>query len=89
MNVLRNSIIDNLNGVLTLGDQKFPIDSSQEHFCTYATTCLPKVDNETLNALIRAYSDVFSDKNTPVQLSKMPPVSTDTGDTAPIKQNPY
>jgi len=90
MNILRSSIIDNLNGILTLGDQKFPIDTSPESFSTYATTCIPKVDDETLNALLRSYKDVFSAKENPVGVARDAPLATiDTGDAAPIKQNPY
>ncbi len=90
MNVLRRSIIDLLNNVLVLGDQKFPIDTTPEAFQTYATTCLPCLDSPELNALIRAYKDVFSSKETPVNVAHGAPQATiNTGDAPPIRQNPY
>jgi len=90
MNVLQRSILDFLNGLMTLGDQKYRLDTTPERFQCYATTCLPHLDNEDLNTLIRAYRDVFSARDTPVNVAHgIPEATIDTGDSPPIRQNPY
>jgi len=90
MNALRHSVLDLLNGVLTLGENKYPLDQTPENFSTYATTCIPRVDNDQLNQLLQAYRDVFCEKGTPVSIAKdAPPATINTGDHPPIKQQGY
>ena len=85
MNVLQQSVIDLLNGVVVLGDQKFPIMTTPELFRTYATTCLPQLDSAALNELLRTYQDVFSSKETPVGIATGAPQAViDTGMPRPL-----
>ena len=64
-NLLKGAVIDMLGRILRLGDQTFPI--SIKPVCpVMATSCLPKADSETLNNVLKAYSDVFSNIETPI-----------------------
>ena len=79
MNVLRRSIINFHSNVLMLGDQTFPLDTAPENFHCYTTSCLPKMDNEDFNVLVKAYRDVFSARDTPVNVAHgVPEASIDT-----------
>ena len=73
-NLLKGAVIDMPGRILRLGDQTFPISTKPSYACpAMATSCLPKVDSETLNHLLKAYSDVFSNKETPVGVCNFPP----------------
>ena len=51
-----------------------------------ATSRLPKVDSETLNTVLKAYSDVFCNKETPVGMAtSVPEAEINTGSAYPIK----
>jgi len=90
MNALRHSVLDLLNGVLTLGNQKYKLDQTPENFQCYATTCIPRVDDEQLNQLLQAYRDVFCEGDAPVGMARdVPPATIDTGDHPPIRQRGY
>jgi len=86
----RSAIIDFQNGMLTLGDQKFPMQTTRENCFGFVASCVPRAPQKVVNDVIDAYRDVFSTKATPVNVARsLQPAEIDTGDHPPIKQNPY
>lgn len=90
-NLCRSAVIDFQGGIFQLGDQKFPMTTTQETFCPImTTTCLPRASSHTINQVLAAYEDVFSDKRTPVNVAQsLQPAVIDTGTVEPIRQRSY
>ncbi|ELT88755.1 hypothetical protein CAPTEDRAFT_188873 [Capitella teleta] len=67
----RSSIIDFKNGLLTLGNQKFPMQTIEKScFSVIAISCIPRAPQKVVNDIIDAYSDIFSHKATPVNVAR-------------------
>ena len=90
-NVCRNAIIDLQGGVFTLGDKKFPLDTTKEEFCPLmATSPLPKASSQVINQVLDAYKDIFSQRETPVNVAEsLQSAVIDTGSEDPIRQRSY
>ena len=86
----RQAIIDFRQGYFTLGNQKFPLKLTKECFCPLmVTTCVPRAEQDVINAVLDAYPDVFSSKETPVNAAEsLLPAEIHTT-AGPIKQPPY
>jgi len=87
----RSAVIDFKNGLLTLGNQKFPMQTVEKScFSVVAVSCIPRAPQAVVNDVIDAYRDIFSVKATPVNVARsLPPAVIDTGDHPPIKQPSY
>ncbi|ELU17577.1 hypothetical protein CAPTEDRAFT_195243 [Capitella teleta] len=85
----RSAVIDFKNGLLTLGNQKFPMQTVEKScFSVVAVSCIPRAPQAVVNDV--AYRDIFSVKATPVNVARsLPPAVIDTGDHPPIKQPSY
>ena len=81
----RSAIIDFQNGMLTLGDQKFPMQPTRENCFGFVASCVPQAPQKVVNDVIDNYRDVFSTKATPVNAARsLQPAEIDTGDHPPI-----
>ncbi|ELT89400.1 hypothetical protein CAPTEDRAFT_194287 [Capitella teleta] len=69
----RSSIIDFKNGLLTLGNQKFPMQTVEKScFSVIAISCIPRAPQKVVNDIIDAYSNIFSHKATPINEFQAP-----------------
>ena len=86
----RHAVVDFCKGLFTLGDQKFPMKLTKECLCPLmATSCIPVASQDVINNVLKAYQDVFSSKETPVNVagSLSPAEIHTTG--GPLKLPPY
>ena len=86
----RHAVIDFCQGYFTLGNQKFPMKLTKECLCPLmATSCFPKAPQDAINVVLEKYQDLFSSKETPVNVagSLLPAEIHTTG--GPLKQAPY
>ena len=80
------------DSIFQLGEKKFPLDCRKEAGMPNQTSiisCLPEATSVQIKELVESFRDVFCDKITPVQLSKVDPAVIDTGDARPIRQKAY
>ena len=91
-NLLRFAVLDFAGTVFKLGDQSFPMNTTPEAFSLLSATStfLPQASSRVIADILKAYTDVFSPKDTPLgAASKLPPAEIDTGNTLPIRQKAY
>ena len=81
----QSAVIDFQGGVFHLGENKFPMSTTQERFCPLmATSCIPKATNNSINRVLEAYQDIFSLKTTLVNVARsLQPAVIDTGTVEP------
>ena len=86
----RQAVIDFKQGSFTLGNQKFPMKISNECFCPLmSTVCFSQSPYDEINTVLESYQDIFSSKDTPVNVagSLLPAEIHTTG--GPLKQQAY
>ena len=91
-NFMKGTILDLSQDILVIGDKKYNLTTEPEtRFCPLmAIGVLPLAPTQTIRKVLKAYEDVFSPKNTPVQVAQsLPPAVVDTGDHEPIRQKGY
>lgn len=90
-NLLPSAIIHYPTNTFRLGDKTFSMDTTIENLCPImATVSMPKATSDTINKVLKAYQDIFSQKRTPVNVAQsLPPAEINTGTVEPIRQKAY
>jgi len=86
----QDAVIDFRQGFFSLGNQKFPMNITNECFCPLmATVCVPQSPYEVINTMLNSYQDIFSSKEKPVKVAgSLLPAEIHTTD-GPLKQQAY
>lgn len=85
-----SAVIDFQNGLLTLGDQKFLMQTTPGCHNVVAVSSVPRAPQNVVNSVIDAYHDIFSSKDTPVNVAQsLEPAVIETGGHPPVKQPSY
>lgn len=85
-------ILDFSQNQMKLGEKTCPIKIMLEmdFRATMAVSLVLPTSSTEINHVLMKYKDVFSLKTTPVNASRsLLPAVIDTGDSDPIRQNPY
>ena len=88
--VLTHCILDGPGDTFILGDQKYPMDQSPEHFSVQTVQCcMPKASSAVMQQVLTAYASTFTTKDTPVGTATLPPAEIHTNCEQPIRQQGY
>ena len=86
--VLKATRINFRTSELETKDGLYPFRYLETELCGAAS--VPAVDDPQLQEVLNFHSVIFSPKDQPLRLAPgLPPATINTGDTAPIRKNPY
>jgi hypothetical protein len=86
---LKPCVIDGPQSLLRVGTRKYKLKYGPEAYQVSAVQALPEAKLPCLASVLEAYSDVFSDKSTPVKVASTLSPATIQTDCGPIRQKPY
>lgn len=88
-NVCKSAVIDFSSKMFKINGKVFPMNVKVETVCPImATSVVPQTTDTEINPVLMEYSDLFSHKETPVNVANLTPAVINT-DSPPIKQRSY